>query len=71
MIEPAPLTPGSVRWLWPMREGMRKYLTVRRWQMHRFPDVCVVGTGRNRKRRVVRRWFRHVRFDAVDFFRKA
>jgi hypothetical protein len=39
--------------------------------MHRFPDVCVVRTGRNRKRRVVRRWFRHVRFDAVDFFRKA
>ena len=39
MIEFPPLTDGNVRWLWPMREGMRKWLTVRGYQIHKFPDV--------------------------------
>jgi len=29
MIESAPLTDGSVRWLWPMHEAGRKWLTAR------------------------------------------
>jgi len=39
MIEWPPLTDGNVRWLWPMRKGMEKWLTVRGWQIHRFSDV--------------------------------
>jgi hypothetical protein len=39
MIEFRPLTDGNVWWFWPMREGMRKWLTVRGSQIHNFPDV--------------------------------
>jgi hypothetical protein len=39
MIEWPLLTVGNVRWLWPMREGMRKWLTVQGYQIHKFPDV--------------------------------
>jgi hypothetical protein len=39
MIEWPQLTDGDVRRLWPMREGMRKWLTVRGYQIHKFPDV--------------------------------
>jgi hypothetical protein len=39
MIEFPPLPDGNVWWLWPMREGMRKWLTARGYQIHKFPDV--------------------------------
>ena len=39
MIEFPQLTDGNVRWLWPMRKRMEKRLTVRGWQIHKFPDV--------------------------------
>jgi len=34
-----PLTDGNVRWLWPKRERMRIWLTVRGYQIHKFPHV--------------------------------
>ena len=39
MIEFPPLPDGNVWWLWPMREGTRKWLTARGYQIHKFPDV--------------------------------
>jgi hypothetical protein len=32
-------TDVNARWLWPMREGMGKWLTVQGYQIHGFPDV--------------------------------
>lgn len=37
MIEFPPLTDGNVRWLWPMREGKRIWLTANDYQIHKFP----------------------------------
>jgi hypothetical protein len=39
MIEWPPLTDGNVRCLWPMRKGMEKWLTVRGYKIHKFPDA--------------------------------
>ncbi len=39
MIEFPQLTDGNVRWLWPKRERMRQWLTVRGYQIHTVADV--------------------------------